>query len=88
MTEEARIKDRARSKAYYWKKKKERENNPELQEAYRRANQKKYMKGLRDNPGKRQEYNKRYYQEHKEYFKNYNAQKRRKAANVVEDIVA
>ena len=84
MSERARANDRARSKARYWRLKKERENNPELQEEYRKETSRRYMRYMRVHGDKRREYLKKYYQEHKEYFHEYYKNKRSKNENVSE----
>ena len=87
-TEEYRIKDRARSKAYYWAQKKKRANDPELQEDYRRRNRRKYIEKLKRDKDAVYEYNRKYYQEHKEYFKQYYAKKRRQKYEDVSETVS
>lgn len=78
--------ERAYSKARYWREKQERENNPELQEAYRISTRKKYMNTIKNHGAERREYNRKYYQEHKEYFHEYYMKKRMKRyENISED---
>jgi hypothetical protein len=78
--------ERAYSKARYWREKKERENNPELQEAYRISTRKKYMNTIKNHGDARREYNRKYYQEHKEYFREYYKNKKRGSnENISED---